>query len=245
MRSTRGRTLLAGRGRRAAARRSAPHAPSTPDSSRRPRPIGIRILGVGFAPPPRISNPSGVTHSARGEAAGAVVFERSRLRPLPLVLVCAGHPRPCALSDQCPAWGGARPDDARGATRLRLGFRIPLIELTVSRMGRRTARRRTGRDAPHAIHARSRAPRWAWSSRGGGIPDRTSRPPSSSARHAIACIHGNRAARNPMLAFSLTGAPLLRFEDRSWSSRLNQEPPRITRSVPDVGPVGSIAGLDP
>ena len=39
------------------------------------------------------------------------------------------------------------------------------------------------------------------------------------------------------------GALLLRLADRRSAPPLGQEPPRLTRTEPDAGPVGSTTGL--
>ena len=52
------------------------------------------------------------------------------------------------------------------------------------------------------------------------------------------------ARRNPKLLPALDGRQFSRLAERQSGARLNQLPPRPTRSKPDAGPVGSLLGLD-
>jgi hypothetical protein len=51
-----------------------------------------------------------------------------------------------------------------------------------------------------------------------------------------------RATRKPRLTSRSPGEPLPRFADRQVLARLNQQPPRSTRSEPPKGPTGSSIG---
>ena len=114
-----------------AARRRAPRAPSTPDSSQRLHPKGFGSsasasrLRLGF----RIPLGSLKRHG-RG-------FARGRRR----------------FNDLCPAWGGARPDDGRGAPR---PMRSTRARALLAGRGRRVAARfqtepRARRHPPRAM----------------------------------------------------------------------------------------------
>ena len=50
--------------------------------------------------------------------------------------------------------------------------------------------------------------------------------------------HGVRATRKPTALLTLAGAPKMRSEERRKSVDADHAPPRTTRLVPVVGPVG-------